>query len=197
MPVKADTLPLQVLQMRTPELSTLGKAASGEQNGMLFVNMQLISLLEYVGVQWTKGQVAECAKTTYNEYHYFTLAELKQFFTKVKAGHYTSNKNMMPPVFMEFLKSYADEMLAERYAYFSAEAQKPKWTPPANPVSDEVFAEGMAKLKGLFAPDPELSIAENLGGEEKFNEAREHAAAKARELGVDQESINNLKNSAK
>ena len=179
--------------MNTPALSVLGKAGDGQMIGEVFFHAQLIGLLEYVGIQWTIGQVTECAKTAYSEYYWLTLAELKQFFTRVKAGHYTSNKNMMPPVFMEFLREYTSEMEVERYNYFSVEAQKTRWTPPENPVSDEVFAAGMEKIKGLFAPDPELTISEQLGGEDKFRELKQQAAEKAKELGIDDETIGNLK----
>lgn len=190
LPVKADTCALELFQMGTPALSTLGKDSDGEMVGIAVFMTQIVSVLEFMGIKWTNPQIWECAQLAYDEYHWFSLAELKQFFTRVKKGDYSSNKNLNPAILLEFITSYADEMQPARYNYFSQKAQKTSWVPPENPVSDEKFKEVMENIIDMLTPEEDKTIGEQVGGEENFEQLKQAAAAKARQIGITDEQLN-------
>lgn len=194
-PVRSDTSPMQLFQMQTPALSQLGKSRSGYFVGAVVLCHQISSLLKFIGLTWSDEQIGETAHIAYLEYYWLTLAEIKQFFTRVKMGIYNSNKNINPAILLEFMNDYCSTMKAERYEYFSAEAQKTKWKAPENPVTHEVFHEKMEQvLNALKAPE-EKTISETLGGEAGYRKALDDAIAKAKQLGIDDDFIN--KNKAK
>ena len=146
--------------------------------GITVFDAQITALLEYSGIQWSGGQIGETARLAYDEYHWMSLGELKQFFIRVKKGVYNSHKNMIPPVFMEFLTEYGEEMKAARYEYYSQEAQKTKWTPPENPVSDDVFNEKMAEIMAVLKTPEEQTIAEKFGSADAFEKHRQEMIKK-------------------
>lgn len=170
MPVKADTSPAAILGMNTPQLCQLGSDQMG-MIGVVAFEWQLKGLVQFLGAPWTPTQCAECGQLAYEECYWFSLAELKQFFTRIKVGRYTSHKNFTPAVFMEFLQDYSAEMLTARYDHYSQ--QKPKWTPPEEPVSDEVFNEKMAEIMAMLRTPEEISIGEKFGSEDQFEQHRQ------------------------
>ena len=125
-PVKADTSPAELLQLNLPALSQLGKNAVGGMAGVTAFKMQFTNLVEFVDAKMNDGQIRECSELAYEEYHWFTLAELKQFILRVKTGVYTSHKNFSALVLMEFLKQYADERLEHRYNHYSQLKPQPR-----------------------------------------------------------------------
>ena len=183
LPVKADTAPMQIFQLGTAALSTLGKDAHGNMNGVFFFMDELILLLEFFGASWSDPQIIRASQLAYDEYYWLTLAEMKQFFTRVEKGDYESNKNLTPPVFMGFLTKYAEEMKAERYAYYSVEAAKPKALPIAkvdpvtgkdeevNPLTDEQMQILKAAV-GIIAETMAIPTATDEELEEEYRRAR-------------------------
>ena len=146
LPVKSDTSPAVILGMNTPQLCQLGKGASGTMAGVAIFRAMIVSLASFLGAPWTKEQCHECGQLAYDECYWFSLAELKQFFTRVKTGKYTSHKNFLPAVFMEFLQEYSEEMKAARYDHFSQQKGKPAIHPDAKPLTDEqmkILREGI------------------------------------------------------
>ena len=125
-PVKADTPPEVVTCCSTPALNQLGKDVDGDMMGITVFNAQFTSLVEFIGAAMRPEQITECAQLAYEEYYWFTLAELKQFILRVKTGVYTSHKNFSALVLMEFLKQYADERLEHRYNHYSQLKPQPR-----------------------------------------------------------------------
>lgn len=124
LPVKADSSAAEVLSLRTPHLSQLGVAPSGRFVGVIIFSAQIASLAGFIGLNWTKEQMDECGELAYQEQPWLTLAELKQFFLRLKTGKYSSNKNLNPAIFLEFLSEYAGEMLGERSVFYDKQPKK-------------------------------------------------------------------------
>jgi hypothetical protein len=183
---------MEVLQLETPALSMLGKDVDGEMMGITIISVQITNMVDYLDLKWTPYQIGECSRLTYEEYYWLSVAELKQFFNRVKTGFYQSEKNIRPDVFAGFLLSYTNEMHAARGSYFSGK-EKRSWTPPETPVTDDVFSSKMNEIMSILAPKDE-SIADKLGGEDQFEKLKDQAAQQAKSLGVSDEFINEVKN---
>ena len=86
------------------------------------------SIMEFVGgVPWTESQMLNFAAIAYQEYYWFTFAEIKQFSLRVKTGVYESNKNVSPVVLMGWMLEYSQERLEHRYNHYSQlKPDKPK-----------------------------------------------------------------------
>lgn len=124
LPVKSDTPTTAIVTLGAPALSSLGKNAVGGLMGITILKAKISEVVEFYGAGWVPGQINKCAELMYEKYYWFTVCELKQFLLRLMGGDYVSNKNLTPPVFMQFADEYAAEMLGVRYRHFSE--QKPK-----------------------------------------------------------------------
>lgn len=145
--VTANTSNAVMLAQERTQLSELGVGKGGRMFGLTVWKEAIISVLEYFGTrtEWTGGQLAECTELAYSEAYWFTLAELKQFISRVKTSYYQSNKNLSPPVFMGFLGEYVAEREQARYEHYSQ--QKPKETRKEMVVDEETQQRYMDELK--------------------------------------------------
>lgn len=132
--------------------------------GVQVFTILIASTAAFMDGKWSREQVNECGQLAYEECYWFTIAELKQFLSRIKTGFYTSHKNFSPAVFMEYLKIYSDERLEERYNYHSQAKPKEKLEPGAELLSDAQ----MDILKNSIA-----SFAENMGQSVKAIESEE------------------------
>lgn len=109
--------------------------------GIAVFQAQIINLIEFMGICWSELQISDCGQLAYEQYYWFTLAELKQFILRVKTSHYTSNKNFSPLVLMDFLNQYAEERKQARYEHYSQQAPKVQFDPEAKPLTDEQMTQ--------------------------------------------------------
>lgn len=134
--VTASTPPSEILSKGTQQLSELGKLPDGRMFGATLFKDVIISIIEFYGETWSDQMILQAATIAYNEAYWFTLAELKQFALKVKggAGEYSSNKNLKPPILLQFLDAYMTERLTERAGKFD---ERKRATISTEPTEDE------------------------------------------------------------
>lgn len=124
MSIRADTTPAELIACNTPALSQMGQNANGGMIGAAIIKGFIMSLASFGGFDWKEEQIIECAAMAYSEYYWLTLAELKQFFLKVKTAEYESHKNISMMILMGFLKDYAELQLSNRYDHYSMKKDK-------------------------------------------------------------------------
>lgn len=190
------------MRLETPQLCMLGRNAQGGMFGITLLKILITRMLELMGIDkhqqaWSPEQIDGYADLIYSEYYWLTMAEIKQFFARVELGVYKDNKNMTPPIFSGFLLQYVKDMEGARYDYFSQQAQKIKWEPPADPIPDERFQELMQDAFKAIGAEPEKTIAEKVGGEVALDELKEKTIEMARQLGVPDNLLETLKNKRK
>jgi len=127
-------------------LSQMGKNANGGMLGVTIWKAAIIEVVEFCAWNWNANQIRQAAEMAYEDCYYFTLPELKLFTRRLSRGVYTSNKNISPAIFLEFLADYNSEILFER-AELIGMKPKSNWQPPENPVSEEIV---QAALRGML-----------------------------------------------
>lgn len=146
-PVTADSMSVEIFKQNTPAISTIGeRGPAAKALGIEIFKAQVISIIEFFGVDWSDEQIQDVAELSYDEHFWLSLAELKLFVKKVKAGKYQSNKNFNPPIFMEFINTFSNEIISERGAYFGQQKKDTTWVEPENPVSDAKFAQLISEV---------------------------------------------------
>lgn len=143
--ITKDTPLSLILAEKAPAISTLNKGKPSVKNGIAVFAMFIASVCEYMGVEWSQYQRDECAQSAFDEYYYLSLPELRLFYQRLKSSWYTRKdlSRFAPIHLMAWLEQFADEVLEARRI---AADKKPAWTPPKNPVSDEVFNAGISQL---------------------------------------------------
>jgi len=137
------------MAMDTPMLSQLGNDI-----GIGVFAVAIGGLVDFMARKdaWTPEIVKESAAIAYNEYCWFTIAELKLFTIKVKAGHYNSQKNFIAPVMMEMLLEFAREIkIAKRQLHEQARKEALRNTkaiesPPVPPEQVQQLLKDFFKL---------------------------------------------------
>jgi len=129
-PVKESNSVLQVVAIKGAQLSTMG-TFEGVKVGLLAFGDVFTGIVDYLCLNWnnTKSKILELSTMAYNEYYFFSIAEIKHFSLKMKSGEYQSNKNLTPADLYRFLTDYANQVLFERGQQFGM--QKPKKSRPA------------------------------------------------------------------
>lgn len=135
--VTASTPPSEILSKGLQQLSEFGRLPDGRMYGAALFKDVIISIVEFYGETWSDPMILQAATIAYNEAYWFTLAELKQFALKVKggSGEYSSNKNLKPPILLQFLDTYMTERLTERAGKF--DERKRATTTTEEPTEDE------------------------------------------------------------
>lgn len=101
--------------MATPEISTLNRGTGGIETAVGVLELAIIATLDFLGAEWKGAQIREAAQIAFEEYYFIQMAELKQFLTRIKTGHYGKiYGKFTPAVFMEWLGLYMDESLKLR-----------------------------------------------------------------------------------
>lgn len=128
LPVKADMLPLEILQKSTPELSTLNRGTGSTENSIMMLEAVVLMLLEFYGVEWSELQVRETAELWSSEYYWLHIAEIKHFLTKCKTGKYGKVfGKFSASTLMEWLGQYAAESMASREELFTRKNEQYKY----------------------------------------------------------------------
>lgn len=128
-PVRESNSVLQVVAMKGAQLSTMG-TFEGVKVGLLAFGDVFTGIVDYLCLNWNnpKSKILELSTMAYNEYYFFSIAEIKHFSLKMKSGEYQSNKNLTPADLYRFLTDYANQVLFERAQQFGM--QKPKKSRP-------------------------------------------------------------------
>lgn len=108
---------MEVHNIKSPEISTINRGTGSKESGILMVNILLLELLEFQGVEWSKLQVRECAEMIYSECYWFTVSEFKHFILKIKRADFECLKDysrFAPKHLMQCSKEYIPECLAVR-----------------------------------------------------------------------------------
>lgn len=143
-----------MLALSTPPLCQIGqKGENAVLVGTLIFNTQIDALLHFLGVadKWSSYMLDECAALAYEEYYWFTIAELKQVMSRIKVGYYSSHKNFTPSELMKFLKQYADEMIEARGQYKWEKAKTEPIVLRVSNMSGKSLKVGIWLLKQVIA----------------------------------------------
>lgn len=111
--------PAQIVKIASPQLHELQsvKTKRGlEREAVVLWNAQIIAVVKFNGADWDADTAHDTAEVAYAEANWMTIAEVKYFITRMKAGKYPHKKNLSPVVFMECLNDYINEILATRGA---------------------------------------------------------------------------------
>lgn len=129
------------------QLSLLGDNAQlRKKEGELLFMEQINNVVKFFGLaeHWPDADMMrEAAQLAYQEYNWLTVVEVKYFFTKLKTGKYTNNKNMRPGVFMEFLNEFAKDIA-------NARATIPKVKPEEKFVDTAMVSAAIANMVKYF-----------------------------------------------
>lgn len=141
--VANTTTPPGLYRLNLPALSALNEP---KENGPLILQLIILEILDFVGIEWSENQVSECAKLMYEEYYWFTIGELKQISKRIKTGYYGKVFGKFAPIhMMEYFKNYSDEMWEARADFFGG---KEKQSPVPN--IDPLTPEEEARQKDYF-----------------------------------------------
>lgn len=75
----------------------------------------ILMILEFYGVEWKDELVSETAEMLYDDYYWFTIAELKHFMLMCKSGKFGKVYGKFTPVtFIDWMGQYSEESLKIR-----------------------------------------------------------------------------------
>jgi hypothetical protein len=85
------------------------------ENSILLFGTVIAGLLDWLGVGWTAEQSMETAELMSAEYHWMSLAEIKAFTSKIKAGHFGKEwGKLRPMMLMGWMLDWSGEVLEAR-----------------------------------------------------------------------------------
>lgn len=133
------------------QLSTLGLNAKGGDLAVTLLTLQVNLVKQFFAIDWSDDMVCLCASVIYDEFKWLTTVEFKSFINRVLSGFYSDMRNLSPAILTQWLRSYAKEIIEAR------SQNKPKWIPPENPVSDDVWNSIMpAIIENINANKPDM-----------------------------------------
>lgn len=113
--VTANSNQFEVLAIKAPECSTICAGTNSKQNGYDMYQMVILSIINFFGVSWTAENIKECALMLYDDYYWFTLAELKHFMLMCKSLKYGKIYGQMnPATLIDWMGQYSEESLKIR-----------------------------------------------------------------------------------
>lgn len=116
--VTAHSSQLEVLAIKTPEVSTICRGTGSKENGYEIYQLIILMILDFYGVNWKDAQIRECSELLYDDWYFLTLAELKHFTLRAKTGHYAGrnfNPSFLNPVtLIDWMGQYGVESLKHR-----------------------------------------------------------------------------------
>lgn len=105
----------QVLSIKTPEVSTICRGTGSKENGYDLYKMVILMILDFYDIDWSKDHISECAQMLYDDYYWFTLAELKHFALMCKSAKFGKVYGKINPVtLIDWAGQYAEISLEER-----------------------------------------------------------------------------------
>ena len=150
----------EVAKMDFPAISSLNRGKDSPDAGIALFEAFILDLSIYFGKEWEESKCYSVAQILFGEYHYWTFAELKHFFTKVKASHFGKIYGELTPFYLtEAALNYDVELLEVR-----KNQQKPKEFPI---TGKEVAKE---ELEKAFAVIEELKVEVKREKDEKEQE---------------------------
>jgi hypothetical protein len=170
--------------LQAPAISILNKGEGNTANGVKVFSAALISIGEFLGLEWSKSQFQQVASLMFSAYHYWTLAELKHFLLKTKLGDFGKvYGKFSPAMLMEYAGTYNDELLEARASYKPIQPETPKdGCVPSEVVSDT--------LNGFISQwEVELSEKERIEAEREKEQRARDLAAYARLMGINLEEV--------
>lgn len=162
--VNVDTPATELYRLNTPPLSSLNEPFI---NGVLVLQLLIIEILDFLGVEWSENQIQDCGELAYPEYYWFTIAELKQFSQRVKMGYFGKiYGKFSPSTLMEYFKDYAGDMLGARAEYYGNKKIEPPvahltpLTPEEQEIQDKYFKSLVSLAEKLCSPNSDQSKKE-------------------------------------
>jgi len=123
--VSSDATALTVVAAGGAALSQMGKNANGGMLGVTIWKAAIMEVVEFCAWNWNANQIRQAAEMEYEDCYCVTLPELKLFTRRLSRGVYTSNKNISPAIFLEFLADYTKEIIFEREEFIGMGKIKP------------------------------------------------------------------------
>jgi hypothetical protein len=103
----------------------------------------VVQLLEWLGVEWSAMQIRETAELMSSEYHWMSLAEIKGFTAKIKAGHFGKEwGKLRPMMLMGWMLDWSADLLDARAGKIGQ----------AKPVMSEEEAPGTIDITDRLGP---------------------------------------------
>jgi hypothetical protein len=153
--INATTTLTQVIEAKGVQLCQLGRNEQGIQRGVIFWDAAIVGILNFFQVVWPTDVIREAAILSYSEAYYLTGPELQMFVYRVKTGYYKSAKNMAPPILLEFVRDYANEVHNARPSVYAHEKKPVKEQPLKLHYSKIINRKGLLFAKAVLS-DKEL-----------------------------------------
>ncbi len=132
--------------MSTPAISSIVKGEAGKEKGIAVFSAMILSLAKFYGGNWEPAQIRESALVCYDEWYYFTFAELSHFSKRAKTGFFGKMYGLFSPaILIDWLSTYAAETDSKRGSYFGN--AKPQIEEPENPVDPEKIKKLVSELE--------------------------------------------------
>lgn len=143
---------MDVVKMGLPQISTINRGQMSKEAGITVFETMILDLLEYYGVEWNPPQIRSVAELMFDEYYYWSLAELKHFILKVKRGDYGKLFGKFSPSnIVDYASTYNSELLVARSTYRKPEPEQ---------TGEFVSSERIRAALGEFADKWEQNIRE-------------------------------------
>lgn len=149
LPVKAELNPAEIVRVESASLSAVNYGTGNTLTAQAVIAKLLLDTTAYFGISWTKPQITECAAMWVQEYYWMSMAEIKLFLSKLKAGLYSKQdyRHLSPFQLMGWLEEYTNELLVERAKFHDEreaaaryEREKARMTDPSMMAFDAVKA---------------------------------------------------------
>lgn len=165
--VLANTPPSEHYKANLPCLNSLCDPLT---NGTLALELIILEILEFLGIEWSESLTRQCSELAYQEYYWFNIGELKQFVTRVKLGYFGKiYGKFSPAILMEYLMDFSSEMLVAREGYYGM-AKPPAVQVDSEPLTTEEEARQSDFFKKLTEIAKTFTTGENEEDRRKIEE---------------------------
>ncbi len=111
----ASMAQLDIVKLNAPSISMLNAGTGSREAGITAFEFTILELLEYFHIEWSEYQIREVSEVLFGEYYYWSIAELKHFIMKVKAGNYGKIYGKLAPGnVVQYAGEYNSEVLFAR-----------------------------------------------------------------------------------
>lgn len=109
---------MEIVKIGGSAISVVNQNAGTKENGITIFECTVLDLLEFFGLEWSVNQIRGASEILFDEYYYWTLAELKHFSLKTKKGDFGKvYGKFSPSTLMECASAYDSEILTARASY--------------------------------------------------------------------------------
>lgn len=109
---------MEIVKIGGSAISVVNQNTGTKENGITIFECTVLDLLEFFGLEWSVNQIRGASEILFDEYYYWTLAELKHFSLKTKKGDFGKvYGKFSPSTLMECASAYDSEILTARASY--------------------------------------------------------------------------------